>query len=303
MPALEPRGVVRRGRVRRDRVGLVGLGHMGRPIAARLRAGGVRLTVYDLRPETVREVAAACGAEPAVSLAALGRASEVVITLLPDGAAVRHAALGPGDCLAIDMGSSSPTGTRELAAALAAHGIVMIDAPVSGGVRGAEAGTLAIMVGGDPDVVTACRPLLELVGKHVLLTGVLGSGHAMKALNNLVSAAGLLAAGEALVIGSRFGLDARVMLDALNASSGRNYATEQKLAQFVLSRTYAAGFSLALMLKDLRTALGLAESTATPAPFGAECLALWTRAAAALETDADHTAIVRWLEMVAGSEL
>src|SRR5262249_5024721 len=166
------------------RVGLVGRGLRGRPIAQRLVAGGVRLTVYDLRPEVVRDVAAACGAEPAASLAALGRASEVVITLLPDGDAVRRAALGPGDdrlvgamaagSTLIDMGSSSPTGTRALGETLAAHGIRMLDAPVSGGVRGAEAGTLAVMVGGEPAVVDACRGLLALVGARLFVTGVLG---------------------------------------------------------------------------------------------------------------------------------
>ena len=201
------------------------------------------------------------------------------------------------------MGSSSPTGTRALGEALAAHGVHLLDAPVSGGVRGAEGGTLAVMVGGDPAVVESCRPLLALVGDRVFATGPLGSGHAMKALNNLVSAAGLIAATEALLIGRRFGLDPRLMLEVLNASTGRNHATEHKLAQFVLPRTYAAGFSLALMVKDLRTAVALAHDTGTPAPFGSECLALWSRAAAALEEGADHTAVVRWFETLAGSEL
>jgi 3-hydroxyisobutyrate dehydrogenase len=295
------------------RVGVIGLGHMGRPITMRLAAGGVRLAVYDQRLDVAREVAAACGAEPAASLAALARASDVVITLLPDGDAVRRVALGPGeDRLAgamaagstlIDMGSSSPTGTRALGDALAAHHIHMLDAPVSGGVRGVAAGTLAIMVGGDPAVVESCRALLARIGQRIFPTGALGSGHAMKALNNLVSAAGLIAATEALLIGRRFGLDPRLMLEVLNASTGRNYATEHKLAQFVLPRTYAAGFSLALMVKDLGTALALARDTGTPAPFGSECLALWSQAAATLEDGADHTAVVRWFESLAGTEL
>jgi len=296
-----------------SRVGLVGLGNMGRPIAARLRAGGVRLTVFDVRPDAVQRVADACGAEPAASLAALGRTSDVVITLLPNGAAVRQAVLDPGDdrlldgmvagSVLVDMGSSSPTGTRALGAALAEHGIAMVDAPVSGGVRGAEAGTLAIMVGGEPAVVDRCRPLLELVGARVFVTGPLGSGHAMKALNNLVSAAGLVAAGEALLVGRRFGLDPTLMLEVLNASTGRNYATEQKLAQYVLSRSYAAGFSLGLMLKDLTAATELARETGTELALGAACHAVWARAADALGGDADHTEVVRFLERVAGTEL
>lgn len=294
------------------RVGLVGLGNMGRPMAARVRAAGLPLTVHDVRTDVVHEVAAACDAVAAPSLAALASTSEVVVTMLPDGLTVRRAVLGPGDCLltglatgsiVVDMGSSSPTGTRALGAELAGHGIGMLDAPVSGGVRRAADGTLTIMVGGDPALVARCRPLLDAVGTQRFECGPLGAGHAMKALNNLVSAAGLLAAGEALLVGQRFGLDPARMLEVLNASTGRNYATEHKLAQFVLSRRFDAGFSLALMVKDLGTALDLADDTGTPAAFAAECRVLWTRAAEALEAGADHTAVVRWLETLAGTTL
>jgi len=290
------------------RIGLVGLGNMGRPMAARIRAAGLELVVFDARDGVARTVAAACGATAADSLATLAAHSDVVVTMLPDGAAVSRVVLGPGDRLldhlprgavVVDMGSSSPTGTRDLGARLAGHGVGMLDAPVSGGVRRATDGTLSIMVGGDPALVARCTPLFHAVGERIFECGGLGSGHAMKALNNLVSAAGLLAAAEALVVGRRFGLDPTRMLEVLNASTGRNYATEQKLAQFVLSRRFDAGFSLALMVKDLGTALDLAHETHTPAPLAAKCRALWTRAAAALEPDADHTAIVRWLETLA----
>jgi 3-hydroxyisobutyrate dehydrogenase len=125
----------------------------------------------------------------------------------------------------------------------------------------------------------------------------------MKALNNLVSATGLLIAGEALLVGRRFGLDPARMLDVLNASTGRNHATEHKVAQFVLSRRFDAGFSLALMVKDLGTALDLAADTGTPAELAAACRQLWTRAGEVLGPGADHTAIVRWLEHVAGTTL
>ncbi|HKA30712.1 MAG TPA: NAD(P)-dependent oxidoreductase [Candidatus Binatia bacterium] len=290
------------------RIGLVGLGNMGRPMAARIRAAGFELVVFDARDDVARTVAAACGATAADSLATLAAHSDAVVTMLPDGAAVRRVALGPGDrlldgltpgALVVDMGSSSPTGTRALGAELGKHGVGLVDAPVSGGVRRASDGTLSIMVGGDPALVARCTPLFHAVGERIFECGGLGSGHAMKALNNLVSAAGLLAAAEALVVGRRFGLDPTRMLEVLNASTGRNYATEQKLAQFVLSRRFDAGFSLALMVKDLGTALDLAHETHTPAPLAAKCRALWTRAAAALEPDADHTAIVRWLETLA----
>src|SRR5262245_8534995 len=292
------------------RIGLVGLGNRGRPMAARIRAAGFELVVFDARDDLARTVAAACGATAADSLATLAAHSDVVVTMLPDGAAVSRVVLGPGDRLldhrgavVVDMGSSSPTGTRDFGARLAGHGVGMLDAPVSGEVRRATDGTLSIMVGGDPALVARCAPLFHAVGERVFECGGLGSGHAMKALNNLVSAAGLLAAAEALVVGRRFGLEPSRMLDVLNASTGRNYATEQKLAQFVLSRRFDAGFSLALLAKDLSTALDLARATDTPAPLAAECGALWTRAAAALEPGADHTAIVRWLESLAGVTL
>ena len=294
------------------RVGLVGLGNMGRPMAARIRAAGLPLTVHDLRADVAREVAAECGASVAPSLAALGASSDIAVTMLPDGVAVRHAVLGPGDALrgglaagaiVVDMGSSSPTGTRALGATLAADGIGMLDAPVSGGVRRAVDGTLTVMVGGDPALIARCAPLFDAVGTQRFACGPLGAGHAMKALNNLVSAAGLLVAGEALLVGRRFGLDPAHMLEVLNASTGRNHATEHKLAQFVLSRRFDAGFSLALMVKDLGTALELAGETGTPAPFAAECRVLWRLAAEVLGPDADHTAIVRWLEAIAGTTL
>jgi 3-hydroxyisobutyrate dehydrogenase len=281
-------------------------------MAARLRAAGLPLVVYDARRDVAAAVVAECAAVAAESLAVLAAQSDVVIAMLPDGDTVRRVALGPGDCLldglaagavVVDMGSSSPSGTRALAPLLAERGVGMLDAPVSGGVRRAEQGTLSVMVGGDPALIARCRSLFDAVGERVFECGPLGSGHAMKALNNLVSAAGLLVAAEALLVGRRFGLDPARMLEVLNASTGRNHATEHKLAQFVLSRRFDAGFSAALMVKDLTTALDLADETETPAPFAAECRTLWARAVAALEPGADHTAIVRWLESMAGVTL
>ena len=183
----------------------------------------------------------------------------------------------------------------------------MLDAPVSGGVPRAEAGTLSIMVGGDPAVIAGCRPVLQPMAEHIFETGPLGSGHALKALNNLVSAAGLIAAAEALLIGRRFGLDPNVMIDVLNASTGRNNSTENKFKQFVLSRSFASGFSLDLMVKDLTTALDLAHATGTPAPFSAACRELWAAAQAQLESGAGShrgRAVVRrdWRRRRLGSD-
>ena len=293
------------------RIGFVGLGHMGRPMVARLLAAELPVVVFDVRAEAMRAV----DADGASSLADLARRSDTVITMLPTGDAVSAATLGtagsgdrlldglrPGAVL-IDMGSSSPTGTQALGRALAAHGVSMVDAPVSGGVARAEAGTLSIMAGGEPAVVEAAGPVFAPLAERVFFVGPLGAGHALKALNNLVSAAGLLAAAEALLVGRRFGLDPAVMVDVFNASTARNNATENKLRQFVLSRTFASGFRLDLMVKDLGTAIDLAEHTRTPVPLGAACRELWARAGAELGEAADHTAVVRWLETLAGTTL
>ena len=282
------------------RVGFVGLGRMGRPMAARLAAAA--------------RYATESGGTTAESLATLGGHTDVVITMLPNGSVVRDAILGtrsgsgvvdslaPGSVV-IDMSSSSPTGTRQLGEILAARSIDLLDAPVSGGVPRAEAGTLAIMVGGERRTIERCRALFEAMGERIFATGPLGSGHAMKALNNLVSAAGLLASAEALLIGRRFGLDPDAMIDVFNASTARNNSTENKFKQFVFSRRFSSGFALDLMVKDLATALDLADATHTRASFSALCRELWSKAQAELEAGADHTAVVQWLEKIAGTTL
>jgi 3-hydroxyisobutyrate dehydrogenase len=292
----------------RSRIGFVGLGNMGRPMADNLLKAGFELAVADVDPRRL----AGLGVKALLpaSLAALGEMSDLVITMLPDGKIVRKALLGedggndnvldglkPG-ALVVDMSSSAPVGTRTLGAELAERGIALVDAPVSGGVKRAIDGTLAIMVGGAEADIARCRPLLAAMGRDIFPTGPLGSGHAMKALNNYVSAAGLAAAAEAVLVGERFGLDPTAMVDILNASTGRNNATENKFKQFILPKRYAAGFTMGLMAKDLRTALETAEATATPTPLAAACIKLRNAAEAKLGAAADHTEIARYLEML-----
>jgi 3-hydroxyisobutyrate dehydrogenase len=296
-------------------IGIVGLGRMGLPMAGNLARAGYRISAHDLSGEALRRAREVTGAEAVRSLKALAEGSEAVITMLPDGGAVRSVTLGEkagGDCLLtgfpgsgvlIDMSSSSPAGTRELGARLARAGIAMLDAPVSGGVRRAADATLSIMVGGDSNVAARCRPVLEAMGKQIFLTGPLGSGHAMKALNNYVSAAGLAAAAEAVLAGQRFGLDPKNIVDILNASTGMNNSTLKKFDQFILSRAFNSGFSIGLMVKDLNIALEVARATGSPMPFGEACVEAWNEAQAALGPGADHTAVVRYWEQLAGTEL
>lgn len=214
-------------------VAFIGLGMMGLPMASRLVAAGFAVRGSDLSAEARSSLAERGGAvfdSPAE--AAVG--AEVVITMLPDGRIVRDVLLGSGGVaqamapggLVVDMSSSAPLGTRTLAEELAGGGLSLIDAPVSGGVRRAVDGTLAIMAGGEAAQIERARPLLDAMGRSVFATGPVGSGHAAKALNNYVSAAGLAAACEAAIVAERFGVDPAVLVDVLNASTGRNNSTE-----------------------------------------------------------------------------
>lgn len=292
-------------------VGFVGLGRMGAPMAQRLHAGGCELVVLDASADAVTRFLAGGGeARVAASGRALAEACDFVITMLPSSAVVAEvlegeegvlAGLRPG-ALLIEMSSGAPAATQDLAAQVVAAGAQMIDAPVSGGVARARTGELAIMVGGPPEAIARAEPLLKLMGTSLLPTGPVGSAHAMKALNNLVSAAGFVASVEALLIGKRFGLDPAVMVDVLNASTGVNNSTQKKLKQFVLSRSFDSGFSLDLMVKDLGIALGLARDGHVAAPLAALTRHLWGEALA-MGAGADHTHAARLSERLAGLEL
>lgn len=287
-------------------VGFIGLGQMGTPMAVRIAKAGFEVKGYD-RSETARQNFEAVARVSTVdSASAACRGVSAVVTMLPDGRVVRDVLCGTGGmegALAgasagttiIDMSSSSPVDTLALAETLRAHGFPVVDAPVSGGVKRALDGTLAIMVGGEEEATRRAMPLLGVLGGTVVRTGPLGSGHAMKALNNYVSAAGLVAAAEAVIVGSHFGLDPLVIVDVLNASTGRNNSTENKLKQQVLSGEFASGFALGLMAKDLHTAADIARHLGVKAPFAEACEALWAQADRALDPGADHTEIFRYL--------
>jgi 3-hydroxyisobutyrate dehydrogenase len=282
-------------------IAFIGLGKMGVPMAARLLAARYRLLGFD-KSDVARSRFAE--AYPQAQLCNAARdcvaGAAAVITMLPDGRAVGTVLQEAAPALAagtvvIDMSSSSPLDTQKTGAALATKGIAMIDAPVSGGVKRALDGTLAVMVGGEADTIDRCMELLGAMGSAIFRTGKLGSGHAMKALNNAVSAAGLVAAAEALLIGERFGLDPAMMVDVLNASTGRNNSTENKMKQHVLSGSFASGFALGLMAKDLLTAAELARHLEVPAPLSAVSARLWRAARSELGENADHTEIYRYI--------
>ena len=286
-------------------VGFIGIGKMGLPMATRIAAHGYRLHAYDTSADALKALCAVNGVAAAKNPAEIGRDCAVVILMLPDSAVVKKVLFGGQDGLAahlrrgavvIDMSSSNPSVTRELGPRLEAAGVDLIDAPVSGGVKRAVDGSLAIMAGGNAAVIARLRPLFLTMGKSIVETGMLGSGHAMKALNNYVSAAGLLAACEALKVGADFGIAADKIVAVLNASTGKNNSTENKLMQFIVSGAFNSGFSLGLMKKDINIATDLAKSLGSNTLLGEVLLKSWADAEAKLSGAADHTEIYRMLE-------
>lgn len=293
-----------------QQIGFVGLGAMGLPMLTNLAKEQIfHIHAFDLSeaPFAALSTLRTWGRTlfRADTLDALSKC-ETVITMLPDSCATNRVIEGgngaPGlitilrsGATVVDMGSSDPAETMRLVPLLADAGIALVDAPVSGGVAKARVGDLAIMVGGDVAMVERLRPILSRMGQQLIATGKPGAAHAMKALNNYVYAAGLLATVEAVAIAQRLDLDTDIFADVLNNSSGRNFATETKLRPFLLPRNYAGGFALRLQAKDLALADGLQALANVEAPQLHLCAELWAQAAAALPTDADNTEIQRFI--------
>ncbi|MHC8287297.1 NAD(P)-dependent oxidoreductase [Pseudomonas sp. XS1P51] len=287
-----------------QRIGFIGLGMMGVPMTTCLAKAGYELFLADADEARLAEIL------PMLKATRLdagnARSLDVLITMLPNSAIVESVLLGsegadgwaaslrPG-AVVIDMSSSEPARSRDLALKLKAFDLDYLDAPVSGGVKRAVDGTLAILVGGDAAVMERCQPLLEAMGKNILHIGTAGSGHAAKALNNYVSAAGLMATVEALHVAKRFGIDPDVMVDVLNASSGRSNTSENKARQFMLSGSFASGFSMQLMNKDLKIARGLSDALGYPMRLGKTATALWDEVSKQSTPTTDHTEMYRLL--------
>lgn len=287
-------------------VALVGLGNMGLPIGGRWIAQGRTVTGFDLS-EPARRAFAAHGGEAADDAVSAVAGAGVIVLLLPDSRVVdavlssllESGALATG-AIIVDMSSSEPEHTRRNAAVAAEHGIRFIDAPVSGGVRGAEEGRLTIMVGGDEATVAEVEPLLGALGT-VIRVGSVGAGHAAKALNNLLSAIHFWATSEAVTAGERFGIEPDVLLRVINGSSGRSGSSEAKWPKFVLPETYDSGFSARLMLKDARIATTLMNGLGLPSGLGDELVGEWAAAVEDLPPTADHTEIARWIRSREGA--
>lgn len=288
-------------------VAFVGIGNMGWPMAANLIKAGFDVRVVDAVPGRAASFAAQIGGVACTQASDAALGADALVTMLPSSKPVAEvmaqvASLLTVGSVVIEMSSGLPGFTQSIASELASRGIGLIDCPVSGGVARARTGELAIMAGGDKDLILRAGPLLRAMGTSMYHCGGVGAGQAMKALNNLVSAGGFLIGVEALLIGSKFGLDPELMVDVLNSSTGMNNSTQKKFKQFVLSRTFDSGFSLDLMVKDLSIALEIGQETETPTPFAGLCVDLWRSAAALLGPGQDHTAMAQFAERL-GSAL
>jgi 3-hydroxyisobutyrate dehydrogenase-like beta-hydroxyacid dehydrogenase len=294
-------------------IGFIGLGVMGVPMARHLGEAGHRIQGFDIaRAAALERLQAAHGAAIACGSAREAtQGADVVFTMLPNGRVVRDAvlasdgiaaALQPG-ALLVDSSSSEPWLTRETAAAVAARGASMVDAPVSGALWGAEAAELVFMVGGAEADVRRVRPLLDVMGKQVFHLGALGAGHTMKCLNNLVTAMTLTATAEVLATGTRCGLDPAAMTDVLNASTGGSWITRTHIHQRILSRKFDDPFKLELMLKDIGIALGVAREAGTHMPLCEAGHPLWQAADRAQGPGVSVSELVRWIEQREGVEI
>jgi 3-hydroxyisobutyrate dehydrogenase-like beta-hydroxyacid dehydrogenase len=291
-------------------VGCIGLGAMGGRIAARLLARGHRVLVYDTSAEAMDRVVR-LGAEPYDSPVAVADETPTVLLSLPTPQVVRTVATGPRGLIrgrairtCVDLSTTGPATAYEVAHALSLAGIEYVDAPVSGGVGGAENGTLTVMAAAGTSAVDAVRPLLdELAGRIFHVGEEPGMGQLAKVLNNLLSATALSVTAEAVALGVKRGLDAQVLLDVFNASSGRNSATVQKLPDAVLPRTFDFGFALALMNKDVQLCLAEAAHERAPMPVGETVGRLWAEAESLTAPDADCTEIVKLVEERAGTTI
>ena len=287
-------------------IGFLGLGRMGAGMSARLIGHCDRLLVHDISSEAVAALVAK-GAEAAGSAAALGEQCDVVFTSLPTPAIVREAILGPdgitsggSPAIICDLSTSGPKLATELAEALAAKGIASFDAPVSGGIAGANAGTLSLMVGGPEAEYAVLEPLLSRMGSPSYMGTTPGAGQTMKLVNNLLGAVAIGVTAEGMAFGIKAGLDPARMIEVLNKSTGINSATRDKWPRSVLPRTFDFGFAAALSLKDTRLLMDEAAAAEVPLPLGAIVQDYLERTLAREGADADFTAIAKEVEEAAG---
>ena len=289
-----------------DVIGFVGLGRMGNPIGGRLLDAGYRLVVNDTRVDAI-EALGGLGATPATSASEVASAADSVLLSLPTPDLVESVVLGESGVAQgsrvrtiVDLSTTGPRTAKRIAEKLSGTGVTWIDAPVSGGVGGAKAGTLAVMASGPREVFERLQPMLKVIGKPFFIGEEPGLAQMMKVVNNLLSGSAMAISAEAVAIGVKAGLDAATMIDVINAGSGRNSATLEKFPRSILNRRFDYGFAAGLMLKDIRLCLDEAETLGLSMPVANAVRALWQRTIDTLGPESDFTRIVETVERDAG---
>jgi 3-hydroxyisobutyrate dehydrogenase len=296
----------------KPKIGFIGLGVMGEPMAGHLADAGYRVAVYDVNPACSARVAKThASVQIMESPQDVAAVAEIVVCMLPSGKYVREVALGDSGLIhglqsgsiVLDTSSCEPWLTVETARALAAQGISMVDAPVSGAQIGAIEAQLVFMVGGDVESIRRVTPLLEVMGKQMFHLGPVGAGHAMKCINNLITAATFLATAEGLTIGKRFGLDPNVMVDVIGVSTAESWVSRTHIKQRITSRRFDDPFKLGLMAKDVAIAMRLARDLQLPLQLSSRNEELWLAASQQQGDDVSVSNLVRWLEHTTGVEI
>jgi 3-hydroxyisobutyrate dehydrogenase-like beta-hydroxyacid dehydrogenase len=293
-------------RMAQPSIGFVGVGRMGARMVRRLIQAGYQVAIYDTSEEAIQPLVEA-GAVRADSPAAVGSAAEVVFASVPTPPIVEAVALGPKGVIEgsrvkifIDVSTTGATVAKRVAEGLATKGIVAVDAPVSGGIAGAEKGTLAVMVSCPEPQLATVKPVLEVIGKIFVVGTLPGQGQTMKLLNNLLSASAMAITSEAMVMGVKAGLDPSLVVDVFNAGTARNSATQDKIKQHVISRKFSYGFGIGLLNKDIRLCMAEADALGVPMIVGGAVRQLLSIATAQVGFDGDMTEFVKPVEEWAG---
>ncbi len=293
------------------KVGFIGVGNMGKPMAGHLVKKGFEVTAFDARESAMHAFAAEHGGKTAATLADAGRGADAVVFIVPSDKVVRQVLFDDGlanalakGTVVIDLSSSDPRGTVAIGKDLAALGIGYLDAPVMGGVIFAKDATLDIMVGGEPALIERAMPLFDALGQKVYRCGPLGSGHALKSLTNYINACALINVLEAMTIGKKFGIDTQVMVDSITAMCAtRNHPLQKKIVPHVLTRKYGTGMAMQFIAKDVKIAVDTAKSVGAAVPLGEKTAELWAAACEKLGGARDQTEIARFWEETTGVKL
>ncbi|MGE0005012.1 MAG: NAD(P)-dependent oxidoreductase [Parvibaculaceae bacterium] len=290
-------------------IGFVGIGRMGTPMAGRLLDAGYAVVAHDLDRKAVEQLGAK-GATAGSSAKDVADRCDIVIASLPSPQVLETVALGEGGIvhgsrarLFIDISTTGPRVAAKVAGGLRAKGIVMVDAPVSGGLKGARNGTLAVMISGPAEACEKAIPALQVFGRIFVIGETPGAAQTMKLANNLLAAAALAVSSEAVVMGVKAGLDPKIMIDVINASSGRNSATEDKFPKSVLPRTFDFGFATGLSFKDVRLCVDEAEAMGVPMVVGSAVRQMLSVTNQLFGPDSDFTCMVKTVESWAHVEV